>query len=433
MKECCEMRRPTSKRKIKIILGILLLIFFGAFLINLAEQPEGQLQEVKVELPKSLEPNPHLTALLREYETNILKRQRKTKTPGVAIAIVHDSSIVYLKAFGVREVGKPDSIDVHSVFRLASVSKCFAPVLTGLLVEDGILSWNDRVVKYLPGFALNSKEYTDSLTIKHVLSHTTGLPYHTYTNLVEEGMELKTMLSLLKDVKLTGKPGEIYSYQNVAYSLIGEIISAATGKTYEQLMSERVFKPLNMHDASISYADILLNTNVAKPHLHWRKGWRVTSINDTYYNVAPAGGINASISDMAEMLRMLLGTPEGFISNKTLDEMFTPAVKARSRNRNFRRWIDRADSYYALGWRVLNFKTDTLLYHGGYVNGYRSEIAINRKNKMGICVLSNGPGSLVDNSVPYFFSLYFNKKDSIEHWQNKHSIVIQSPNENDNL
>jgi beta-lactamase class C len=125
------------------------------------------------------------------------------------------------------------------------------------------------------------------------------------------------------------------------------------------------------------------------------------------------------------LIRVLLGTRKDFIQQRTLDEIFTPAVKAKSKNRNFRRWIDRSDSYYALGWRVLNFKADTLIYHGGYVNGYRSEIAINRKDKIGICVLSNGPGSLVDNSVPYFFRLYFDQRDSIIYWQNKQSILAK--------
>lgn len=421
------MGKGKSKRKIKIILGALLLILISAFLINLAEQPQAPPAEPEVSLPRTVEPNPHVLDLLTEYEANILKSLKKTRTPGVAIAIVQDTSIIYLKGFGVREVGKPDSIDTHTVFRLASVSKCFAPVLTGLLVEDKILSWDDRIVDHVPDFELNVKEYTDSLTIRHVLSHTTGLPYHTYTNLVEEGMELKAMLSLLKGVKLTGKPGEIYSYQNVAYSLIAEVMKSATGKTYEALMKEKVFSPLKMRDASMSYADILLNSNVAHPHHLWRKGWKVTSINDTYYNVAPAGGINASVSDMAELIKVLLGTRNDFIRHETLEEMFTPNVKARSKNRNFRRWIDRSDSYYALGWRVLNFKTDTLLYHGGYVNGYRSELAINRKNKIGICVLSNGPGSLVDNSVPYFFRLYFNKRDSILDWENQQTILARQP------
>jgi beta-lactamase class C len=177
----------------------------------------------------------------------------------------------------------------------------------------------------------------------------------------------------------------------------------------------------------MTYDDILKNRNVARPHLLWRKGWRVTSINDTYYNVGPAGGVNASISDMAQLIKVLLGSKTEFIKKSTLEEIYKPAVKAQSKNRNFRRWISRADSYYALGWRVLNFEKDTLLYHGGYVNGYRSELAINRRDKIGICVLSNGPGNLIDNSVPYFFKLYFNQRDSIVGWEKKERLNIAAP------
>ena len=122
-----------------------------------------------------------------------------------------------------------------------------------------------------------------------------------------------------------------------------------------------------------------------------------------------------------------MGTHYYFIQEKTLDEIFAPAVKAKSKNRNFRRWIEPADSYYAMGWRVLNFKRDTLLYHGGYINGYRSEIAINRKNKIGICVLGNGPGQLVDNSIPYFFRLYFNQRDAIQRWDYEQNLKTLSP------
>jgi beta-lactamase class C len=421
------MRKRSRNNKGKIILGVLSLTLLCTFLINLIESPSGKVPRVKVALPEKSEPNPHVENLLTDYENNIRKLMARTGNPGLAIAIVHDTTVIYMKGLGVREVGKTDSIDIHSVFRLASVSKCFAPILTGLLVQDGILSWDDPVIKYLPGFALKSKESTELLTIKHVLSHTTGLPYHTYTNLVEEGMELKEMLALLKDVNLTGKPGEIYSYQNVAYSLIAEVMKAATGKSYEQLMTERIFNPLGMKDASMTYEDILLNKNVAHPHLNWRKGWRVTSINNTYYNVAPAGGVNASISDMAQLMKGIMGSSYYFIQEKTLEEIFTPAVKAKSKNRNFRRWIEPANSYYAMGWRVLNFKRDTLLYHGGYINGYRSELAINRKNKIGICVLSNGPGNLVDNSIPYFFRLYFNQRDSILHWENQQTMKRYEP------
>jgi beta-lactamase class C len=413
------MAKPSGRLK---ILFVLLMIVIAVAVINFVGVHEDEPQAVKVVLPEKIEPNPYFENLLTDYENDLRSQMANTKTPGVAVAVIHDTTIIYLKGFGLRQVGTTDSVDIHSVFRLASVSKCFAPLLTGILVEEGRLSWDDKIVKYLPDFQFKKKEFSDELTIRHVLSHTTGLPYHTYTNMVEEGLDLKSMLALLKDVNPTNRPGEVYSYQNVAYSLIAEVIYSATGKTYEQWMTERVFKPLGMDDASMNYESILLNKNVARPHLLWRKGWRVTSINDTYYNVGPAGGINASISDMAEWLKVMLGGKNNFVKQKTLEEIFKPTIKARSKNRNFRKWIEPANSYYALGWRVLNFKNDTLLYHGGYVNGYRSEVALNRKNKIAICVLSNGPGYLVDNSVPIFFKLYFSQRDSIEQWNRNHRL-----------
>jgi beta-lactamase class C len=412
--------------KAKVIGGslVILLLILGLVVSFQAKDPISAPDVAPEPIRPSL-PNPYVEKLLMDYESEMADLFHKTKNPGLAIAVVQDSTILYLKTFGVRKVGTSDSVDAHSVFRLASVSKCFAPLLTGLLVEEGVLKWDDPVTKYLPGFQLKSKDRTDKLQLKHVLSHTTGLPYHTYTTLVEDGLDLQSMLAQLKNVNLIADPGEMYSYQNVAYSIISDVIKSATGKSYEALMEEKIFEPLQMHDASISYEEIMNNPNVAKPHLHWRKGWTATKISNTYYNVAPAGGINASISDMAEWLKIMLGSDKKFIKKETLDQIFTPVVKAKTKNRYFRKWVGRSDSHYALGWRVLNFKNDTLLYHGGYVEGYRSEVAVDRRSNIAICVLSNGPGRLVDNSVPMFFNLFYNQRDSILSWQNKQEIMAR--------
>lgn len=411
---------------------VVLLIVFGLVINFQGKEPV----EEPVVQPEPIEPalpNPYVEKLLADYEEKMVDLLNKTRTPGMAVAIVQDTTILFMRGYGVREVGTTDSVNEHTVFRLASVSKCFAPLLTGLLVEDSLLRWEDRVKQYLPDFKLKAQVNTDSLRLIHVLSHTTGLPYHTYTTLVEDGIPLPEMLQELQNVNVIAPPGELYSYQNVAYSIIGEVIRARTGKTYQQLMEEEVFDPLGMHDASMSYAAIMENPNVARPHLHWRKGWTPTKISDTYYNVGPAGGVNASISDMAQWLKALLNPKNDFISGQTLDRIFTPMVRATSKNRYFRKWVGRSDSHYALGWRVLNFRNDTLLYHGGYVRGYRSEVALDRRSRIGICVLSNGPGRLVDNSVPMFFNLFYNERDSILYWQNRQqmfareAVVSQKP------
>jgi beta-lactamase class C len=410
------------KRKI-----ILLLVLAGLIVIPLASwkiffRPDNKpLRRTTASVIPRKE-NPHILSLVDAFEPKINELIKQSNTPGATIAIVHDSTIVYLKSFGLKSSTGKDPVDVNTVFRIASVSKCFASFLTGILVEDTVLHWQDPVIKYLPDFSLSSPEQTKLLTLEHVLSHSTGLPYHTYTNLVEEGIDLNTLLGRLKEVKMSSDVGEEYSYQNVAYSLIGEVIHVATGKTYETEMIEKVFTPLGMKTASIDYKSIIDNPNIAKPHKLANRRWVPATITDTYYNVAPAGGVNASGADMAQWMIALLGHRPDVIHRQTLEMMFSPEVLARSKNRNYKKMNRFDKSYYGLGWRILHYPNDTLIYHGGYVNGYRSEVALDPKDDIAICILANAPGELADNGIPVFFNLFNMHRDSIVAWENRQRV-----------
>jgi beta-lactamase class C len=407
------------------ILGLLVVIvpLLVAQVIT-REQPPA-LSVKKAAAPPKRAINPHFKELLKEYEDEILKLSKGSHTPGAAIAVVYDSTIVYIKGFGLRNVHKPDSVDINTVFRIASVSKCFASFLAGSLVEDSLLAWNDTVVHYLPTFHLKPREETGKLTVRHVLSHTTGLPYHAFTNMVEEGASLDSMLSWLGNINLASPVGKAYSYQNVAYSIVGKVIESRTGRSYNEQLRDRVFLPLKMTNASVDYISMMKNINIATPHQLGRGGWRTAKITDTYYNVAPAGGVNASISDMANWMIALLGNRPNVITPETLKELFTPRVKAPSKNRNYGRMHRLSSSYYGLGWRVLHYPNDTLIYHGGYVNGYRSEVAINPKERIAVCILANAAGDLADNGIPLFFNLYEARRDSIVAWEKKRKPLAE--------
>ena len=197
------------RKFIYIIVGLVAFIVLGFVLYPTKRNQAAPIIQQKIEKPApfqveekpltaEIDPNPYVQQLLVEYQKFIDKGILSGQAPGAAVAIVKDSTIIFLKGFGLKESGTVDSVNVNSVFRLGSVSKCFASVLTGTLVKDQLLDWDDKVTQYVPDFKLKHKENTDSLKIRHVLSHTIGLPYHAFTNMVEERVSLDSLLVRLK-------------------------------------------------------------------------------------------------------------------------------------------------------------------------------------------------------------------------------------------
>ena len=347
-----------------------------------------------------------------DFDRFVRQTMAETHIPGSAIAIVKNDQVVLLKGYGVKTFGTTDSINVHTVFRIASVSKGFASMLAGILVQQNSIGWDDRVRKYLPRFTLKDTFNTNHLTIRHILSHTSGLPLHTFTNLLEENIPYATLRDNLATIENTGRVGTVFAYQNVIYSLISDIAQAATGETYEQLLKEKIFSPLGMTDASASYKDLMADANVASPHL--RRGaafFKITKNTPAYYAVLPAAGVNASITDMAKWLIALLGNSPKVIDTATLNEIYKPEIETpRRRKYEFFHWDHLKKAWYGLGWRILNYGGHTLIYHGGHVNGYRAEVGFCPEEKVGVVILTNATGKLANDGVEEFFDLYFGYK-----------------------
>jgi beta-lactamase class C len=357
--------------------------------------------------------NPYLELFIQDYVQFFESEMERTQLPGAALAIVWDSTVVFSKGFGVKSVGSRDSVDEHTVFRLGSLSKGFAGILTAMLAEEGTLAFDDPVVRYVPEFTLRSGEQTQRVRIRHLLSHSAGLPYHTFTNLIEAGYDIPGIIARLKEVKLNGKEGEVFSYQNAAFSVIEEVIKASTGRRYPELLQERIFRPVGMYDASASYEAILVSPNKAYPHEGYDSTWTRVEFTPKFYNAVAAGGVNASISDMGKWLVLLLGGRPELAGPAVLDTVFSPQLKTNSDRRFFKEWLVEKEVYYGYGWRILNTPEDTIVYHGGYVNSFKGEIALHRRDRIGVCVLMNGAGSMAGTVIPGFFERYRVYADSI--------------------
>lgn len=340
---------------------------------------------------------------LEDFNHYIAEQFDNTNTPGASVAIVKEGTVIYQKAFGLKAADGTDSVNTKTLFRIASVSKGFSSILATLLAQDTLINLDDPIANYLK-YPLSGS--ANDITIRHILSHTAGFPYQAYSTLVEDELPRDTMISRLLKIPLSRLPGEIHSYQNVAYSIIEVVLESSTGKSFSQLMRERIFEPLEMTYSSMSYDSMINNDNIAIPHGYRYSRFVPTTLRQSYYNVASAGGLNTNIEDLAKWLSAVLGNKTHVIPNSAIDTVVNPIIPIRVKNPYFSQFEQPRNGYYGLGWRIMEYPNDTLIYHGGYANGYKSGIALDRNKNIGICVLTNAPSKFSNLVMINFFKMY---------------------------
>ncbi len=323
------------------------------------------------------------------------------RVPGLAMAIVQDGRILSARGYGVTDVVRPQAIDSHTVFRLASLSKAFAGTMAGLLVNDGSLRWDSKVIDYVPGFHLVEPAYTSQVTVADLLSHRVGLKAHNaFDRDIEGNAEYYQVAQKLGSAPLTCAPGQCYAYQNVAFSLVGDVVFAASGSFYEQEVQRRLFKPLGMNDASLGLAGIESSPHWARPHVRSRNGWVSVNPKPTYYRLPPAAGVNASISDMAQWLLAHTGHRPDVLPAPLLATLHAPVVSTPGEMRSGWRRDRLNAASYALGWRVFDYAGEEVVFHAGAVQGYRGLTALLPGRDLGIAILWNSESSLPSGLLP---------------------------------
>ncbi|WGK64051.1 serine hydrolase domain-containing protein [Croceiramulus getboli] len=394
------------------------IAFFVALLISsFYKMPDPQEVSSKKSLKISATTQPKLSPqarrmyLHRQEQLQVAvaeyfdKAIKKGLIVGAGVSIVKGDSIVLATGYGSRNLRTNKGVDAGTVFRLGSLSKGFAGVLAGKFKSEGLLDWNDKINEYVPELQFKQAHHTPKITLSHILSHTSGAPYHSYTDLIEHGVDLRTIASSFTAVQPVSAPGELYSYQNALFSMVGEATQQVTGNPIANDLKENFFTPLNMSTVSTDHEGLLATENKAIPHRKYRRGWRSIQLNDHYYNAVAAGGINASAADMAQWMRFLLGHNQEVMGAEALAEVFQPQVEIPGRSKYYQRWKGHQASYYAYGWRVHEFvdeqeKAQTMIHHGGSVNNFRNEIALFPEDDLGICVLMNSMTPLASRVIP---------------------------------
>jgi CubicO group peptidase (beta-lactamase class C family) len=331
-----------------------------------------------------------VAAAIPALETYVEGLQKKTGIPGIAIAVVHRDKVVYLKGFGVREAGKPESVDADTVFLLASVSKPLAATVIAGVVGDGAVQWDSKTSDLDPAFRLSSNYVSSECTLRDLLCHRTGLPDHAGDVIEDLGYSRAEVLHRLQFLKLTGSFRASYAYTNYGFTEAGVAVARTMGKPWEDLAVERLFKPLGMNQTSYRHADYLASANHAKQHVRVSGRW-VAKHDRQSDAQAPAGGASSSVRDLTNWMRLLLanGTFDGkpVIAAEALAETHKPQIIRSPASSP-----ESSPSYYGLGWNVdFDPSGRLMLGHSGAFNlGAATSIMLRPTEKLGIVVLTNG-------------------------------------------
>jgi beta-lactamase class C len=349
-------------------------------------------------------PPARIATTLADYQRWLDQLAQRNAVAGLATAVVIDNKVVLERAVGYADASTQQPITPDTVFRLASLSKAFATALTGLLVQDGKLSWDTKLVDVLPYFKLKDAQAGAQATVSDILGQRLGLPHNTYDSMLEGDVSYEELVRKLDEVDLACGVGQCYGYQNVAFGMIGDIVLARTGDFFYRLVDKRIFYPLGMTTASYGLAALESSRSWARPHRPAAGGWIPFEPAETYYRVAPAAGVNASLRDMEKWLVAQMGGRPDVLPQTLLDVLHAPGIVTPTElHASPWRRARLKSAYYALGWRVYNYGGETLIYHAGAVAGYRTMIGFFPKYHAGVVTLWNSTGPVPSGLMPMVF------------------------------
>ena len=327
---------------------------------------------------------------------------------GMSVGIVENGRITFLKGYGETQEGSGEPVTPETVFRWASVSKGVAGTMVAKLAEQGKVNLNGPVASYVPTLKLPAAaEYT--ATVGDMLSHRLGLYRNAYDNKLEEGQDTKLLRASLSQLNLICRPGTCWSYQNVAYDGASELVEGITHQSYERSVQQMLFNPIGMTGASISMRGLKSAKSWARPHDAAR---RPIELNDNYYRVPAAGGVNSNIKEMSLWMLAQMGEMPDVLSLGVLNTVHAPLVKTPGERGRLRKFLERlGQADYGYGWRSYDYAGHRIVGHRGGVAGYRSLILFDPRKKSGVVALwnsnTNQPGGLEFEIMDMLYGLEF--------------------------
>lgn len=323
--------------------------------------------------------------------------------PGAAVTIIKDGQPVMARGFGLKEVGTSQAVDADTAFAIGSCTKSFTSVALAILVDEGKLSWDDPVVKYLPDFALYDDWITQHVTVRDMLSHRVGIQRAFYLYLKGD-LPKAEIVRRMRYLQPADEFRSNFCYGNSHYTLAGQLVEAASGQPWADFVRERIFAPLGMAGSHTCYDDMRAATeNVTQPHTVLEDGLIPQSSQMIgQQSVIPwqnighesAGSVITTANDMAGWLKMLINRGAPILKPETFEALHHPQIVPRDyASSEFAPFflVNAPTQFYAygLGFYLSDYRGHRMMLGGGQIQGMNATFAALPELNLGIAVMVN--------------------------------------------
>jgi CubicO group peptidase (beta-lactamase class C family) len=325
-------------------------------------------------------------------DRTVQEAMRYWQVPGVAVAIVRDDAVIYLKGFGVKEIGKKDPVTPDTLFPLASCTKAFTTTAMAILVDEGKMGWDDPVRRHVDFFHLSDPSADALVTLRDLVSHRTGVGSHELL-WYRSPWSQEEIIRRIGKVKLDYPFRSTFHYQTTMFTTAGWAVSKASKSTWPDFVQKQILNPLEMNNTNFTTTVTLKSPDHASPH---RKNGEGKLEIMPWYQIdkpEPAGSVNSCARDLAQWVRFQLGdgsfNGQRLVSAKNLGETHTPQTIIRLDGNVRDMNPDSLQISYGMGWVIQDYRGQLLVSHAGAIDGFRAHLTLVPKAKLGIVLLNN--------------------------------------------
>nr|WP_298923006.1 serine hydrolase [uncultured Allomuricauda sp.] len=356
----------------------------------------------------------------KKLDAMIVQGIKDWKVPGLAAIVVKDGEVVFRKTYGVKNLETKEKVDENTLFNMASTTKAVVAIAMGMLVDEGKLNWDDKVVDHLPYFKLSDPYSTADARIKDLFTHNLGVGNADALWIIDSTSVRETVRKFQFAKKTYPLRGG-FTYQNIMYAVAGEVIAAVSGKPWNEFVKERIFNPLGMTRTQAIAKDIFSAGNYVTPYLNDAEDGLVEVDYGFSDQIGPAGMICSTPHDISNYLTFLVNDgiykSDTLVKPKTFKYLFEPHSFLGSNGIYPTNALTKPNwNTYGLGWFQQDYKGHKLDFHTGSLFGLVAIAGIMHDKNVAVYVFANLDHAELRHAIMYKAMDLYGFNDDSRDW-----------------